>query len=184
MRRSLALAAAKHCPPFFALLTTLATIAIAACQRPASEPAGPLDGAWRLVAAKPVDSTGQLSAYSPGGSLFIFTPSGHYSMAWTRSPQADQPFAQRWNPTNAERIARYDALTMNAGTYSVTGKTLTIRPLIARAPEYIGGSGTYEFRTSGDTLFLTDLNIVSFDSVPVPGFAAGGRYHHTLVRLR
>ena len=54
----------------------------------------------------------------------------------------------------------------------------------SRAPEYVGGTGTYDFQVSGDTLVLTDVDIVSFDNVPVPGFAATGRYHQTLVRLR
>lgn len=86
--------------------------------------------------------------------------------------------------TDAERIARYNALTMNSGTYTLSGNRLIIRPLVARAPEYVGGTGTYEFQVTGDTLQLTDIDIVSFDTIPIPGFVATGRYHHTLVRLR
>lgn len=166
------------------LLAPLAAVVTLACQERRSEPVAPLEGAWRFVEAIPVDATGQLSTYRPGANLFIFTADGHYSMAWTRGAQADQLPAQRWNPTDAERVARYNALTMNAGTYTVTGNRLTIRPLVARAPAFVGGTGTSDFRISGDTLVLTDVDILSFDSVPVPGFATTGRYHRTLVRLR
>ena len=60
--------------------------------------------------------------------------------------------------TDAEKIARYEAwraLTANAGTYEVTGSTLTMTPTVAKNPGIMGKPGApREFKLNGNTLTL------------------------------
>ena len=52
-------------------------------------------------------------------------------------------------------MARYEAwapFTANAGTYEVTGGTLTTRPIMAKNPSVMGQPSTREFKIAGKTL--------------------------------
>lgn len=67
--------------------------------------------------------------------------------------------------TDAEKIAAYDSFIANSGTYEVSGSTLTVRPAVARNPNYMaGGFGKYQFKFEGsNTLYLTSkANDVNF----------------------
>jgi hypothetical protein len=58
--------------------------------------------------------------------------------------------------TDAEKLERFDAwdqFTANAGTYKVSGTTLTTQPSVAKNPSVMGGSGqTRDFKIEGKTL--------------------------------
>jgi hypothetical protein len=60
-------------------------------------------------------------------------------------------------PTTEEKVAAFDSLLANAGTYEITGKTLTLRPTVARNPGFTGGGfATYQVRVEGNTIWLTN----------------------------
>jgi len=115
--------------------------------------AGPLEGVWR-EAEIVVTGRDASAIQNPQPSLYIFTPT-HYAMSGVL---VDHPrtLYKTIDPTKEEKIAAYDSFWSNAGTYEVTGDTVTIRPIIARVPNFMsGGFLKYEFRLDGDTLWLT-----------------------------
>src|SRR6185503_8332498 len=60
-------------------------------------------------------------------------------------------------PTTEEKVKAFDSFTANTGTYDVSGSTMTIRPMVARSPNFMaGGSSKYEFRVEGSNLWLTE----------------------------
>ena len=75
---------------------------------------------------------------------------GAFDLSFTFEGEADECCA-----TDAEKLAAYDSFVANSGTYEVAGSTITIHPVVARSPNYMsGGSDKYQFRVSGDTLWL------------------------------
>ena len=80
----------------------------------------------------------------------------HYSMMRVTGNQP-RTLAARDSVTDAEKLAAYDSFIANAGTYEVADSTLTIHPVVARSPNFMsGGSDKYQFRISGDTLWLSN----------------------------
>ena len=114
-------------------------------------------------------------------SIFIFTPP-HYSMVWVFGAEPKRPFAKRWNPTDAEKIERFDSLVVNSGTYKVDGSTLTTHPIVARIPDFVGGKLICDYRIENDIMQLKFLDEYSFDGVQAPWVASGGLIL-TLVRI-
>ena len=93
-----------------------------------------------------------LKIHSP--VFIIFTPT-HYAMLGIIGEHA-RPMYKTINPTNEEKVAAYDSFWGNAGTYEITGDTVTIRPIVARVPNFMaGGFQKYQFLLEGDTLWLT-----------------------------
>ena len=44
----------------------------------------------------------------------------------------------------------------NTGTYEIAGSALTVRPIVAKHPNFMGGGfDTYDVRREGETLWLT-----------------------------
>jgi hypothetical protein len=114
----------------------------------------PMEGAWKVVE---VVVTGDRAENTPNAQpgLFIFGQK-HYSMMWVRGGKARAPYAGEV-PTNEEKIAAFESFTANTGTYDVSGSTLTIHPMVARSPNFMGGaSSRYQFRVAGDSLWLTE----------------------------
>jgi len=150
-----------------------------ACQPQAPSPAGnPLDGAWTLVAIQNSNDSGTTNS-TPQESLFLFA-GNHYSMAYVEGAQRAPYYATRFNPTDEENLARVKSMTVNAGTMEIEGNRITVHPLVARVPEFVGGRADHEYTLSGDTLTLHWLRTTSADGV-VNG--AGGTIL-TLIRLR
>jgi hypothetical protein len=114
----------------------------------------PVEGAWKVVE---VAVTGDRAENTPNAQpgLFIFGQK-HYSMMWVRGAKARAPYAGEV-PTTEEKIAAFESFTANTGTYEVSGSTLTIHPMVARSPNFMGGaSSRYHFRVEGDSLWLTE----------------------------
>ncbi len=137
-------------------------------------------GVWQIKQA------GRQNAGSPlmdksFPNIFIFT-SRHYSMAWVAGENANRAFAERWNPTNDEKIERFDSMVVNAGTYEVKGSVLTAHPVVARIPDFIGGKLICEFHVDEDTMKLRFIDECSFDGVQAPWVKSGGLVL-TLVRI-
>jgi hypothetical protein len=95
-------------------------------------------------------------------------------MVWTFGNEPQRPFIARWNPTDAEKIDRFDSLVVNAGTYEIEGQTLIARPLVARIPDFMGGKLICEYHIEKDTMTLKFVDEYSFDGVQAPWVASGG----------
>ena len=142
-----------------------------------------LEGVWRIVQAHDVDAEGQTTNSFPQTSVVIFTP-GHYSFVWTFGSETRQPASEHWRSSDAEKIAAYNSIIVNTGTYEVTGSTMVTRPISAKSQEYVaGGYSDYDYRVEGDTLYLTGTSLVSFDGSTIDFFSDGGRDNFTLVRV-
>ncbi len=105
-------------------------------------------------------------------------------MNWASGAEPTPYYETRFVPTDSERIARYNALLVNAGRYTVSGDELVIHPEFALVPEFVDGEGGFEWEVSGDTLRLHWVRIVSADGVPDPWTAQGYSYRYTLRRIR
>ena len=167
------------------LLSALLTIMfLVSCLPDAQEKENPLEGVWREIEIMTTER-GQ-SIQNPQPSLYIFTPT-HYSMMGTigEHPRA---LYKSLDPTNEEKIAAFDSFWGNSGTYEVTGDVLTIRPIVARNPNFMaGGFDKFRFSVDGDTL---SLNLESTDShyrlgeTVVPDSRSLSKYLTKLVRVQ
>ena len=106
-------------------------------------------------------------------NIFIFTPN-HYSMVWVFGENAGRAFTERWKPTDAEKIERFDSMVVNAGTYEISGSTLTAHPVVARIPDFIGGKLICDFHVDKDTMQLRFIDEYSFDGMQAPWVKSGG----------
>ena len=110
-----------------------------------------LEGAWRVTE---VVSGGQALA-SPQPGLLLFT-GRHYSYTFVTSeePRPDLPPGA----VTAEALATvWNPFTANAGTFEVSGNTMTRRPIVAKSPAAMapGAFNEYPFRLIADTLWST-----------------------------
>ena len=76
-----------------------------------------------------------------------------------RASDTERPIYAGAAPTAEEKVAAFDSLIANAGTYELSGKALTIRPTVARNPGFTGdGFAVYQVRFEGKALWLTIKN--------------------------
>jgi hypothetical protein len=129
-------------------------------------------GVWQVKEIDSRDVPGS-HADQPLPSVFIFTEH-HYSMMWLPSVESQHSSAERWNPTDEEKIARFNSLVVNAGTYDTQGSTLTAHPVVARIPDFVGGKLICDFRIENNTLWLKFVDEYSFDGVQAPWVKEGG----------
>jgi len=140
-----------------------------------------IEGVWRVSRIdRDVDNT---SNSDPDPGLVIFTGQ-HYSIVWTPESNSTNSFAQRWVPTDEEKLKRYGEIVVNTGRYEIDGDQIRVRPIVSRVPEFIGGLMIYEYEWSGENLILTLLDEYSFDGVRAPwAETASGQVHLELSRL-
>ncbi len=122
------------------VMTVLAFVVAAATVSGQSAPANPLMGAWKVDGAQP--------------GLYIFAKQ-HYSFARVQGePLPDYPSNDK--ATDAQKVAVFNTLYLNSGTYTVAGNTLATKAMMAKSKFAIGGAGNqYEFAISGNSLTLT-----------------------------
>lgn len=99
---------------------------------------GILEGAWRVAEKIVVTGPGTSTTPYPQLGLFIFTRT-HYSFFWIPGSKPRTLFKAE-GPTNDEKILAYDSFAGTTGTYEVSGTTLTVRPVVARSPNCMGGA--------------------------------------------
>jgi hypothetical protein len=136
----------------------------AACAAAPANVEGPLHGVWQLVEIQETGEDGRPLTYPAQSGQVIFTGS-HYSIVFVSGPAAREPAATRWQPTPDEKLAAFDSIIVNSGTYEVSGSRLTVRPVIAKVPEFAGGRQTFEYTIEGDTLTLDVIEVESHDGV-------------------
>ncbi len=145
----------------------------------------PVEGVWRVVEIVVTGADASNNA-SPQPSLFIFTRH-HYSQMWIRGTQPRALFKAE-EPTDEEKIPAFDSFVANTGTYEVMGTTLTIRPIVARYPNFMaGGFDKYQFRIKGNTLWLTEKSTAQTSRIGsqiVPSSAPVSETRLKLVRVQ
>jgi hypothetical protein len=115
------------------------------------QPANPLVGAWRVAELN--DANGTIANPQPG--LYIFARN-HYSFVRIQGTRPLPDYPSNDKATDADKVAVFNALYMNTGTYSVSGNRLSTMAMVAKSKFAIGGSGNqYDFLISGNTLTLT-----------------------------
>ncbi len=154
-----------------AVLVTTASCGQAPAPAPAepSAPVNPLHGVWSMTAISG-DGGATIDPSQPG--LFIFTE-GHYSAVYSLGADPRPLSAAGFDATSEEKVAQYDTIIVNTGTYEASGSTITFRPMVAKSPEFIGGHSTMEFQLrktgqKGDMLTLTVQSVVAADGVSSP----------------
>lgn len=166
-----------------ALVGTLLLVLLGCSPTSTSQEPGPLEGAWRLTAIVDVSADGSRVTFTPQESLILFSRD-HYSIAYAFGDEPSPPFAEPFTPTDQERIARFNSMVVNTGTYEVSGSTATLRPVFARFPGFAGGLAEHDYEVSGDQLTLRWRRTVLATGVEQPFTAGGGSTELTLTRLR
>jgi len=145
----------------------------------------PLEGVWKLTEIV-VTGAGAFSSQSPNPGLFIFTKT-HYSVFVVPVKQPRALFATE-TPTTAEKVAAFESMAANTGTYDISGSTLTVRPMVAKNPNCSAGGAflTYQFRLERNRLVLTqkssDANCLIAQR-PAPSAVPANETHFTLTRV-
>lgn len=139
-------------PQIQVLSIVLVSALTVACDAPQNTRGTALDGAWQVVAVE-VKGKGATLHNQPQPSLVIFS-GGYYSWSRVTTTSPRMLFAAE-TPTDAERVAAYESVLFNSGTYLVSDSTLTVWPVVARSPNFMAGaSESYRYRLSGDTLWV------------------------------
>ncbi|HYS27604.1 MAG TPA: hypothetical protein VEP46_18470 [Vicinamibacterales bacterium] len=122
------------------VMTLLALVVAATTLSGQSAPGNPLVGAWKVDSAQP--------------GLYVFARQ-HYSFARVQGePLPEYPSNDK--ATDAQKVAVFNTLYLNTGTYTVTGNTLATKAMVAKSKFAIGGAGNqYEFAIAGNSLTLT-----------------------------
>jgi hypothetical protein len=149
---------------------------VVSCSGRSTDLPDPLNGAWRLVAMRLISADGESVEIPARESLFIFA-NGYYSIGYAFGGSSG-PYAERWRPSDSEKIARFGSVIVNAGSYRLSGTRLDARPLFALAPEFVGGEGVFSYAFKADTLELTWERSIAFDGLEYPS-----RGTVTLLRL-
>ena len=113
---------------------------------------GPLMGAWKVTE---IANPGNAPLTSPQPGLYIFTEK-HYSAVRLNGTKPLPSYASNDAATDAEKVASFDTLYVNAGGYAITGNMLTLSPMVAKSAFAMGAGRTvqYEFTVNGDSLTL------------------------------
>jgi hypothetical protein len=111
-----------------------------------------VEGAWWVAE---VSGPGPRVVTSPQPGLLLFT-GRHYSYTFVTSETPRPPLPV--GPTTAEALATiWNPFTANAGTFEISGETMTRRPLVAKDPSSMapGVFNEYLFHVVADTMWIT-----------------------------
>ncbi|MBI3046941.1 MAG: hypothetical protein HYY76_01395 [Acidobacteria bacterium] len=130
----------------------LAALAAVGATVSGQQPANPLIGAWRVAEFSAPNGT---TITNPQPGLYVFARQ-HYSFGRIQGTQPLPDYPSNDKATPAQKVAAFDALYFNSGTYTVTGNRLSTIATVAKSKFAIGSPGNqYEFTISGNTLTLT-----------------------------
>lgn len=163
------------------LISILVLLPLISCNQPTTKAPTEIIGVWQIKEISSQSANQPLTTDSIP-SLFIFT-AHHYNMVWVLSEDPQRAFAERWNPTDAEKIKRYDSFVVNSGSYEIEESYLTAYPIVARVPEFMGGKLVCEFKVKEDTLRLKLVDEYTYDGVQAPWVASGDGLILELVRI-
>ena len=141
------------------VFAAFALTVLAACQPPANEDANPLVGAWQVTKMMTTSPDSSYTISDPQPGLYLFTE-GHYSMMYVPAGEprpldaGDVPILGALIPTDAEKIASWETIIANSGSYAISGSTLTTRPMVAKSANLMaaGDPLLMTYQVTGDTL--------------------------------
>ena len=135
------------------LIVVCVLVAVAVTVSGQSSPTGaPLVGAWRVTEVADANAA---PITNPQPGLYVFTRQ-HYSFARIQGTRPLPAYPSNDKATDADKVAVFNALYLNTGTYTVTGNTLATKAMVAKSAFAIGGAGNqYEFNITGNNLVLT-----------------------------
>ena len=112
----------------------------------------PLMGAWKVTEIANPDSP---PLTNPQAGLYLFTEK-HYSAVRLNGAKPLPAYPSNDVATDADKVAVFNMLYMNTGSYTVSGNTLTLSPSVAKSAFAMqpGRTIEYEFTMKGDTLTL------------------------------
>ncbi len=136
------------------IITVLALV-VSLIAMPAGKAQGQtaLEGAWELMEATDADGNAVESM-----GMLIFS-GGHYS--WIRLFGSGRPsYTSQSEATDAQKVAAFNSFGSNAGSYTVSGSTLTRDPAAAKNPYVYAPDNRLvsTFAIDGRTLTLTNMN--------------------------
>jgi hypothetical protein len=113
----------------------------------------PLMGAWKVTEIANPNSP---PLTHPQAGLYLFTEK-HYSAVRLNGTKPLPSYPSNDKATDADKIAVFNILYMNTGSYTVSGNNLTLSPMVAKSAFAMAPGRTlpYEFAVSGDVLMLT-----------------------------
>jgi hypothetical protein len=111
-----------------------------------------LVGAWRVTE---IAESGKPPVTAPQPGLMIFTKQ-HYSFARINGTQPLPDYPSNDKATDAQKVAVFNALYLNAGTYTATSSTLATKSLVAKSAFAMAGPGNqFDYTIDADKLVLT-----------------------------
>jgi len=139
-----------------------------------------IEGVWKVgrIITTVDDQSYENTRPLPGLMIFF---GDYYSMVWMPGTEEVPDNAKIWHPTDQEKITQFNALIVNSGTYTVRDSLLITEPLVAKTPEFVGGTATYIHVLKKDTLTLFIQEIISRDGILDEG---PQRYRTTLYLQR
>lgn len=111
-----------------------------------------LIGAWLIAETSVTTPEGTTINENPQPGVYIFTER-HFSNMLIPNAEGRPPFSTEW--TDAERLAAYDNFIADSGSYELTDSSLTTHNIIAKVPNVMDASLTYQYSLDGDSLVLT-----------------------------
>jgi hypothetical protein len=154
---------------------------LVSCEYQGNKNTNSLNGAWRMTSSKTIGPDGSEYPSSAQESFLLFTDQ-YYSMNRVSGNEPSEFYKKRFQPSESEKLNRYNSLLVNAGTYSVEDSVLVIQPVFALVPEFVGGIGKFDCTFHNDTLELDWKVILSADSVPDPYTSQGYHFEYKFVR--
>ncbi len=124
---------------------------------------GSLEGAWQLQETMVSGGDDDNTNTDPNLHLLLFS-GGHYSRILNFGDRPETPEAGAiFGPgesaeTDELRLAALARIRANAGTYEVSGSTVTFHFMLALNPGAVGNAAEFEYRIEGDKLMLTATN--------------------------
>jgi hypothetical protein len=142
---------AQHWKTLVTLLAVALILLTGSAQRAMTQ-GNTLEGVWKITEISVTSPDTNWTTSDPQPGLYIFCES-HYSTVLIPENKSRATFSDQ--ATDEERLAAFDNFISNAGTYEMTGSTLTVRPMVAKVPGAMTGSGfSYEYSLEGNLLVL------------------------------
>ncbi len=113
-----------------------------------------LEGAWQTTEVMFTGGSEEDTTNTdPNLNIVVFS-AGHYSMMRNAGDRPD-PVPEGQTPTDEQRLAAFEALRVNSGTYEVSGSKLMRHVMMNRNLGAVGNTNEVEYRIEGDKLMMT-----------------------------
>jgi hypothetical protein len=158
-----------------------AVVVATACMPWTGAGADPLRGAWRVRSMHLITAERDTIEMKVNESLVVFAD-GYYSISYCFGKDRPATYAERWRPSDEEKLARFGRLIVNSGSYRLAGGVIDATPLFALAPEFVDGRAVFSYRFVKDVLELTWERSIAYDGLDYP--SAGTVTLLRLTRIR